>query len=369
MYKLELLALGVLSLFSSSASGSSAFDPRSFSKSTATCKATNRADEKDTAVDIHLRYVDISPSAKTTLILVHGWPSLWSTWSNQIQEFKEDYHLIVPDLRGFGESTHPGDVRRSGTMPDMVGDIVCILEHANISSAVCVGHDWGSQICYEAARMRPDMFRGVVGAVIPYLPSAGDFTPVENLVGVLPKLSYQVFFNKQTAEAVAHLDEDRRRTIRATLRTVASPPPDDFLKSRTSFLAGWADVTEIPPVPFFTPDEEDYFFEQYRIQGFKYTLQFYTEENRRASWAFTNAQGNHTISQPVLSILPNNDPVANWGVVSKLLKSTDFLPNSKTEFMDGAHWCHIEHPETFNALMRKWLDQVIGSHTGGHDEL
>jgi hypothetical protein len=28
-------------------------------------------------------------------------------------------------------------------------------------------HDWGSQICYEAARMRPDIIGGVVGAVVP----------------------------------------------------------------------------------------------------------------------------------------------------------------------------------------------------------
>jgi soluble epoxide hydrolase / lipid-phosphate phosphatase len=90
--------------------------------------------------------------------MVHGWPSLWSTWSYQIQEFQvrsriknvflfsfvkyclqDDYHLIVPDLRGFGSSTHPDDVQSSGTMGDMVGDLVCILEHANVKSAICVG--------------------------------------------------------------------------------------------------------------------------------------------------------------------------------------------------------------------------------------
>lgn len=50
-----------------------------------------------------------------------------------------DYHLIVPDLRGFGESTHPGDAKPSGTMSDMVGDLVCVLESAKINSAICVG--------------------------------------------------------------------------------------------------------------------------------------------------------------------------------------------------------------------------------------
>ncbi|KAF7354667.1 Bifunctional epoxide hydrolase 2 [Mycena sanguinolenta] len=368
MHTLQLLSLGLISLgFRSQASP--AFNPRAYQKSVATCQATNRADGQETAVEINLSYVDINSNAKTSLILVHGWPSLWSTWSNQIQEFEDDYHLLVPDLRGFAESTHPGDVRSSGTMSDMVSDLVCILQHASIASAVCIGHDWGTQICYEAARMRPDLFRGVVGAVIPYIPSASDFVPIEHLVVALPKLSYQLFFNQNTQEAIAELDKDVRRTVRATLRSVTSPPPDDFLRSKESFLGGWADVTEIPPVPFFTPEEEDYFIEQFSIQGFKHTLQFYTEENRRASWAFAHMQGNHTIPQPVLSILPKNDPVADWGLASKILKSTDFLPNSRTEFMDGAHWCHIEYPTEFNALMRAWLKEMEDGKTAVHDEL
>ena len=49
----------------------------------------------------------------------------------------------------------------------MVGDLVCILQDAGVSKAVCVGHDWGAQICYEAARMRPELFEGVVGAALP----------------------------------------------------------------------------------------------------------------------------------------------------------------------------------------------------------
>lgn len=128
-------------------------------------------------------FVELNPSASRTLILVHGWPGLWSNWANQIVEFEQDYHLLVPDVRGFGGSSHPGDVESSGTMGDFVGDLACILEDRKVSKAVCVGyvmnncaysalilgtsHDWGSQICWEAARMRPDLFEAAVGVVVP----------------------------------------------------------------------------------------------------------------------------------------------------------------------------------------------------------
>ena len=75
-------------------------------------------------------------------------------------------------------------------MPDLVGDLLCILEHAGAPGAIAVGyaksrggvisslakdiclerHDWGAQLAYEAARERPDIFTAVVGITIPVIP-------------------------------------------------------------------------------------------------------------------------------------------------------------------------------------------------------
>ncbi|KAF9475268.1 alpha/beta-hydrolase [Pholiota conissans] len=332
------------------------FKPSEYSKETAHCKATRRGVDVEKEVDIQLKYVDINPEASTTLLLVHGWPSLWSSWSNQIQEFKEDYHLVVPDLRGFGESTHPGDVPSSSTIPDMVGDLVCILENAKVESAVCVGHDWGSSICYEAARSRPDKFTAVVGIDVPYIPAAGHFVPIENFLTIVPSLTYQLFFDYKTDEAVAELDRDIRRTVRATLRTVASAPPASFLQSRGSFLGAWKDIKEIDPVPFFSPEEEDYFVEQYSIQGFRNTLGFYSTQNRKLGYELAHSQGNYTLTLPVLAIYPTNDPVANWSFLAAILKSAAYLENLTTELVPGAHWPQLEFPDETNKAIRKWLD-------------
>jgi soluble epoxide hydrolase/lipid-phosphate phosphatase len=77
-------------------------------------------------------------------------------------------------------------------MADMVSDLACIMQDAEIQTATCVGHDWGSQVCWEAARMRPDLIEAVAGAVVPYIAAAGPFTPVEQLSVLLPRLTYQV---------------------------------------------------------------------------------------------------------------------------------------------------------------------------------
>ncbi|KAJ3976762.1 hypothetical protein EV361DRAFT_990104 [Lentinula raphanica] len=132
-----------------------------------------------------------------TLIMVHGWLSLWSTWSYQIQE-----------LKGFG------------TPNDFVGDLQRILKDAEVESGICIGHNWGSAGCYEAARSRPDMFSGV------YIFSAGAYVPIKLLTAAIPKLTYQLCFDRKTSEAAEELDKDTRTSgkIFSSLESPEIPP-------------------------------------------------------------------------------------------------------------------------------------------------
>jgi len=81
----------------------SAFNPLGYAKNAARCIATKREPvQQDVHIELSmllqmlssstpnrfLEYVEINPGAPTTLLMVHGWPSLWSTWSNQIEEFQ-----------------------------------------------------------------------------------------------------------------------------------------------------------------------------------------------------------------------------------------------------------------------------------------
>jgi len=243
------------------------------------------------------------------------------------------------------------------------------MEHAGVPNAIAIGHDWGAQLAYEAARQRPDVFTAVVGITIPYIPAAGPHVPTEVQVAAHPRLAYQLFFDKHTTAAIAELNRDIRRTLRETLRDVASPPPDHFLTSRDSFIGAWDDHDEVPPIPFFSKEEEDYWVEQYSINGFDHTLHFYTAENQFASWNFAHDQGNHTISQPILSILATKDPVANMELAAKLLHSFDFLPNHSRYTLPTAHWTQLEKPTEVNGIIRKWLTEFDSQPGHPHDEL
>lgn len=72
-----------------------------------------------------------------------------------------------------------------------------------------------------------------------YLPTAREFRPIESIAAMTPTLSYQVFFARNTSEAIVELNRDAKRTLRATLRNLASPPPKAFLRSRETFMGAW----------------------------------------------------------------------------------------------------------------------------------
>ena len=84
-----------------------------------------------------------------------------------------------------------------------------------------------------------------------YVHAAGPFVPIAQLVPALPRLSYQLFFDQQTEAAIAELNKDVRRTLRATLRTSKSPVPPRFLTNPNSFMAEWNEVAEVRTVTIF----------------------------------------------------------------------------------------------------------------------
>jgi soluble epoxide hydrolase/lipid-phosphate phosphatase len=60
--------------------------------------------------------------------------------------------------------------------------------------------------------------------------------PVRHLVKYFSRLMYMVYFDDKMEKAVAELEGNVRRTLRATYRSIKDPPPEAFSKSGEAFL-------------------------------------------------------------------------------------------------------------------------------------
>jgi pimeloyl-ACP methyl ester carboxylesterase len=108
------------------------------------------------------------------VILLHGFPELAYTWRNQLLPLSDaGYHVIAPDLRGYGRSvTTPvkfDDDLLPYSLMNRVSDVLGLVRALGISKVACVvGHDWGGPTAAWCALIRPDVFQSVVLMSTPF---------------------------------------------------------------------------------------------------------------------------------------------------------------------------------------------------------
>lgn len=94
----------------------------------------------------------------TPLVLLHGYPLDHRIWDEIVPLLKDDFELIVPDLRGFGQSEL---VEEQYTLTDMAADIAALLDKLDIENAYIAGHSMGGYIALAFVRNYPKRVLGL----------------------------------------------------------------------------------------------------------------------------------------------------------------------------------------------------------------
>jgi pimeloyl-ACP methyl ester carboxylesterase len=90
------------------------------------------------------------PEDAPPVILIHGFPESHRTWREIAARLGDRFRLVMPDLRGFGESDRPLDVADYAT-DTLIADIFALADALGIDRFALVGHDWGGAIAWAAA--------------------------------------------------------------------------------------------------------------------------------------------------------------------------------------------------------------------------
>lgn len=102
--------------------------------------------------ELNVRVVGDGPP----LMLVHGFPDSGHVWRQQIGPLvNAGFRVIVPDLRGCGQSAAPLAVDQY-RIDTLIEDLKQILDELNLNEVGLIGHDWGAALCWFFLMTHPD---------------------------------------------------------------------------------------------------------------------------------------------------------------------------------------------------------------------
>lgn len=136
--------------------------------------------------DVNLSVIDVYPEgAEKAIFFMHGYAGCAETWEKQINHFAHQYRVIVPDLRGHGQSDAPFT---QYTMPELVADINAIANSLKLPDKfVLVGHSFGGSICIEYAIAHPERLESLI-----LIATAGEY-PLPRGASLLSRVPVALF--------------------------------------------------------------------------------------------------------------------------------------------------------------------------------
>jgi pimeloyl-ACP methyl ester carboxylesterase len=271
------------------------------------------------------------PDAPAVLLL-HGWPGDRTDYRLVAPLLSGAADVVVPDLRGFGESdTHAADGQY--TAAAQARGIAGLIAELGLRRPVIAGYDIGSRIAQAIARDRPDLVSALV--VSPPLPGIGDriLSP-----DAQREFWYQPFHGLDVS---AELIDGQPDQVRAYLR---------------HFWSHWSG-------PDYTPSEAhlDHLVSVYGGSGaFTASIEWYRSGagSVAVSVAERAPDPADRIAVPMTVLWPDRDPLFPFEWSDRL---DEFFTSATLTRLDGAgHFTPLERPRDFASAVLAALAKGTG---------
>jgi pimeloyl-ACP methyl ester carboxylesterase len=123
-------------------------------------------DMRTSGAVIRLRHGGSGPP----LLLVHGNPVNHTCWYKVAARLAEQHHVILPDLRGYGDSSlpEPGPNNINFSFREMARDLVEVMEQLGYQRFMIAGHDRGGRTTHRLCIDQPKrIIKACIMDVIP----------------------------------------------------------------------------------------------------------------------------------------------------------------------------------------------------------
>ena len=255
---------------------------------------------------VRWHWVEAGDPKGPTVLLLHGLPESWYSWVKVLPLLDPSFHYIVPDMKGYGQSTASDTDYNWHTVAKQNLDLVDAL---GVGKLFIVGHDWGALISSVMVSDHPERFLGYVRmeADLKYTPGQS----LEKLYAQKPQ--WKLF--QDTARATALLRD-------------AGPFIDMVYPSRMK-------------TPFLKADR-DYFVYEFSRPGVAEAIaNYFKYDNWDLEAAVTKIAENH-FPFPVLQLQADSDPAQP---VSSFADVPTLFPNVRLQWITNAgHFDNLDQP-------------------------
>ena len=369
----------------------------------------SRLIDNNNGCTMHVLEAGFEQPGRPCVFLLHGFPECAFSWRKQIPFLvAAGYHVVVPDLRGYGRSSSAvvgyDDDLMPYTLINRVSDTVGLVKALGYDSiAAVIGHDFGSVVASWCALLRPDVFQSVVlmSAAFPGAPVLPKGTsarlpkgrlPLTGLTEALAALSkprqhYRWYFSTREANADMWTCP---QGVHDFLRAYFHFKSGDWLGNEPLPLASWAasemarmptyyvmelgqdmaqtvarempTADEIAGCAWLTDEELAVYSGEYQRTGFQGGLQGYRIGTDSRFSGELKAFSDRTVDVPAMFISGARD----WGTYQSpgaLERMSEICTRHRgIHLIEGAgHWVQQERAEEVNALLAEFLSAAKGA--------
>ncbi|NQV68637.1 MAG: alpha/beta hydrolase [Pseudohongiella sp.] len=295
------------------------------------------------------------------ILLAHGWPESWYSWRHQLTALADaGYHVVAPDMRGYGETDKPAAVDDYDIV-HVAADMVGILDALGEETAIMVGHDWGSIVAWNTVLLHPQRFTALIAMSVPYGGRARQ-SPLESWKAAFGDNFYYILYhNEPGGVAEAEYDSNPRGLLSRLYLSPNSPREVPLVTDPLRSAGGWIDrlgaAKELPA--WLKAEDLDYIVAQFEQSGFRGGINYYRNFHR--NWEITENLDGVKVQVPTLFIAGARDVVIAGATQEQLTASMSRVVEDLRGVVliaEIGHWVQQEAPAETTAAMLGFLNDL-----------
>ncbi|WP_292008858.1 alpha/beta hydrolase [Chryseobacterium sp.] len=124
---------------------------------------SNKVIYKSVSIDTEtIFYRKAGKESSPTILLLHGFPSSSHMFRELIPILAHDYHVIAPDLIGFGESSHRSHKEFEYTFDNLAYYINLFIQQLSLNKFALYVFDYGAPVGFRLAMANPEKITGII---------------------------------------------------------------------------------------------------------------------------------------------------------------------------------------------------------------